>query len=230
MRKVIFWDFDDTLAYQEDGWTGCMAQAIKHLEPKTTITRSDIKPFLKNSYPWHYPEKSHTDIKTADEWWHRFGKVSLDAYLSLGVKQELAENAVARLREKFCCPSRYFLFEDTVPTLKKLKECGWEHYVLSNHVPELPKLIENFKIDYLLNDVFNSADIGYEKPNPKIFEYALGKVGRVDQIWMIGDNPVADIDGSKAMGLKSILVRKQHQTSAPFCKNLNEVVEILKNA
>lgn len=68
-------------------------------------------------------------------------------------------------------------------------------------------IISHLGLDNYLIDVINSAEVGFEKPNPKIFEVALGRAFRADDIWMIGDNYNADVWGAEQVGIKAILVR-----------------------
>jgi putative hydrolase of the HAD superfamily len=58
--------------------------------------------------------------------------------------------------------------------------------------------------------IYSSADIGYEKPNVKIYEKVLLGLSDVDSITMIGDNYNADIQGVKKAGIDAILVRKSN--------------------
>ena len=55
--------------------------------------------------------------------------------------------------------------------------------------------------------VLNSAATGFEKPHPRAFALALASAGQPRVAWMIGDNPVADVGGAVAAGLRAILVR-----------------------
>ncbi len=79
--------------------------------------------------------------------------------------------------------------------------------MLSNHVPELAELIEGLGLGELVGEVFTSAAIGYEKPHPEIFRHALRVCGSPGRVWMVGDNPVADVEGAEAVGVPAVLVR-----------------------
>ena len=39
--------------------------------------------------------------------------------------------------------------------------------------------------------------------------HAVQLAGNPEEVWMVGDNPVADVGGAEAVGIKAILVRKQ---------------------
>ena len=52
----------------------------------------------------------------------------------------------------------------------------------------------------------SAADIGYLKPHPRVFEYAVEQLGtRVEETIYVGDNPVADIAGAQGAGLRAVL-------------------------
>jgi putative hydrolase of the HAD superfamily len=99
------------------------------------------------------------------------------------------------------------VFQDTRPALQATASAGWRNVILSNHVPELPRLVSELGLDDLIERVFNSASIGYEKPNPEAFRHALRGCDDPAHRWMVGDNPVADVAGAQALGIPALLVR-----------------------
>ena len=79
--------------------------------------------------------------------------------------------------------------------------------ILSNHVPELPALVAALGLDDLVESIFTSAVIGYDKPHPEAFRHALRASGDPASRWMVGDNPVADVAGAEALGIPAVLIR-----------------------
>jgi len=52
----------------------------------------------------------------------------------------------------------------------------------------------------------SSADVGFLKPHPSIFEAALQCLGaRPDEAVFIGDNPEADVAGAQGVGIRAVL-------------------------
>lgn len=49
-----------------------------------------------------------------------------------------------------------------------------------------------------------SEEIGINKPNPKIFEYAVSETGAVAPFLMVGDNPATDVLGAMCAGWSAI--------------------------
>jgi len=58
----------------------------------------------------------------------------------------------------------------------------------------------------------SAADVGFLKPHPSIFEYALNCIGaKPNEVVFVGDNPVADIAGAQSAGMQAVL-RVTHPT------------------
>ena len=51
-----------------------------------------------------------------------------------------------------------------------------------------------------------SALVGWEKPHAEMFRHVLDRLGRPSHTWMVGDNPMADIEGARAAGIPALLV------------------------
>ena len=52
---------------------------------------------------------------------------------------------------------------------------------------------------------FSTRRTGYEKPHPQAFRNVLQSLEAPEALWMIGDNPNADIAGAAALGIPGIL-------------------------
>ena len=89
-----------------------------------------------------------------------------------------------------------------------------ENYVLSNNYPELTEVIERLGLKPYFREIFVSGRIGYEKPRPELFAYALERAGYPDVAYMVGDNPVADIQGANAAGMRTAFVHKDEPSEA----------------
>ncbi|MHB9025169.1 MAG: HAD family hydrolase [Armatimonadota bacterium] len=225
--KYLIWDFDGTLGYREGGmWTGTLLEILAEEAPELGVVAEQIRPFLQTCYPWHTPERPHPDLNTAKLWWEALHPVLSRALSGVGVAEERVPSLVEQFRPRYTDVSRWRLFSDTLPTLLQLSATGWRHILLSNHVPELPGIIEQLGLTHHLAAVFNSAQTGYEKPHPQAFRNVLAFAGKAEAIWMIGDNPNADIAGAEALGVPGILVRVPHPEARYFCEDLAQVVGI----
>lgn len=219
-EKVLLWDFDGTLAYREGRWSGTLMEILQTEEPGLAVDREQIHLQIRYGFPWNLPEEPHTEIRDGDEWWQRLLPLFRNTFVAVGVAEPRAAELATRVRDRYCDPQRWHLFADTVPVLEALAASGWTHVVLSNHVPELASLVSMLGIRSFFRAVHNSAWTGYEKPHPEAFRIVLRDLAPGAEVWMIGDNPVADVAGAQAVGIPAILVRSTAEDVPRQCPDL----------
>lgn len=225
--KYLIWDFDGTLGYRVGGWTGALIEVLRRFEPGVDITPEEIRPYIQSGYPWHAPEQSHLGIQTAAQWWDRLDPVFERAYERVGVDSARVTLLAKYVRQVFSESQYWCLFDDTLPVLGHLVSKDWTHIILSNHVPELGQIISDLGLTDIVSQIFNSAEIGYEKPHPQAFRIVLDALGRTEVVWMIGDNIKADVEGAQAVGLPAILVRKYHEDAVHFAEDLYQIEKVI---
>ena len=228
MEKAILWDFDGTLAYREGMWSGCLAEVLQEREPAAGITRDDVRPLVRSGFPWDTPDKAHPELDTPEAWWEVVEAMLVQACQRLGFSESKARAYARETHERYIDVAGFKLFDDTLPVLTNLKNGGWRHVILSNHVPELQSLVEGLRLADLVDDALSSAVTGYEKPNPKAFELGREAAGNPDELWMIGDNPDADVRGALSAGIPAILVRTEDKSIEPRATDLYEVEPLLE--
>jgi putative hydrolase of the HAD superfamily len=203
--KVLF-DFDGTLAHRPGMWSQCLVDVLHEVLPDNEIAVDDVRPYLRNGFPWHEPERSHPGLSAPDEWWDSLAPLFTSVYEAIGVPVKERELAVARVRSHYCDPAQFHVYPDCIDALMTLRRNGWELVILSNHVPELQSIVDGIGLGSLIDQVFSSALTGYEKPNPESYRIALGNA-RPKDCFMVGDNVEADVLGAERIGLSAILVR-----------------------
>ncbi|MBN1177404.1 MAG: HAD-IA family hydrolase [Dehalococcoidales bacterium] len=227
-KPTIIWDFDGTLVYFAS-WRIALMDALDEYEPGHGVDEEQIRPFLKDGFPWHRPDEPHTHLNTPEAWWTALEPFFIGAYRGVGLKHERSCEIAGQVRKHMCDPQRYTLYEDTMLTLATLKEKGWRHIILSNHMPELPDVIRSLGLTRYIDMCFTSAVIGYEKPNLQAFRIALEGADYPETVWMIGDNPVSDVKGATAAGIPAILVHNQPAADTRYyVENLLDVVKIIE--
>ena len=207
-KPVIFWDFDGTLVLTPK-WSTSLVKALDILYPGHDVTREQIRAFLQEGFPWHTPEKYHPELSSSEAWWSLVRPVLAGAVHKVGYGIEESEKVAKLAQEYILNPETYTPYDDALPVLQDLSEKGWRHYILSNNYPELPNVVSHQSFSDLITGCITSGLVGYEKPNPGIFEYAKDLAGRPEKVWMVGDNIVADVGGAEAVGIPAILVHTQ---------------------
>jgi len=227
--KHILWDFDGTLAHRDGMWGGTLIEILETEEPGLSVTRDDLRPYLQSGFPWHTPDIPHPHIRDATAWWQILLPVFERAFAALGLNASRAAELAAQVPTRFCCPEKWQLFDDTIPALTTLLEKGWSHAILSNHVPELPDIVNGLGVSDFFTDIHTSAAMGYEKPHEDAFRIALTAIPNPSHVWMVGDNPNADIRGAEQLGIPGVLVRRTDATVRHQCTGLMEVVDIIES-
>ncbi|MBM4461510.1 MAG: HAD-IA family hydrolase [Chloroflexi bacterium] len=233
-KKYLIWDFDGTLGYREGrSWAMVLIEVLDRQMPGHSYSADQLAPHLRTGFPWHMPERPHTYIISADQWWAEMTPVFVAAFDALGVgvaDPVLARNLARQIRPTYCNPDRWRLFDDTLPVLDELAARGWTHILLSNHVPELAIFMDAVDLSARIAAVFNSAIMGYEKPHPAAFRGVLEIVGDSRPVWMIGDNITADVFGAAAVGIPGVLVRRPDERAERFCADLWQVAALVEDA
>jgi putative hydrolase of the HAD superfamily len=226
--KTLIWDFDGTLGYRAGGMFGGALREIIHQEaPTLDVAVDQLRPYLRSGFPWHVPDRPHSEIVTSEQWWDVLDPVFERALRGVGLGADQACALAKRVRHVYPDPLRWRLYDDAISTLDQLSARGWTHVVLSNHVPELPRILYHLGLLPRLASVFNSADTGYEKPHPQAFRLVLEAIGSVTAAWMVGDSYEADVVGAESMGIRAILVRRHHADARRYCDELAQVLAIV---
>ncbi len=207
MLGTVWWDFDGTLAHRHGIWVTALLAALEEVAPGHPLTEERIRPFLTYGFPWHEPEVLHPDLDDPDAWWAHQAEVIRHAYIDAGLSMELAQRAAAHVRAAFLDPTMWALLPHAMEALELTRGAGLKNVIVSNHTPELPGILETLGLLGWIDHVVNSATVGAEKPNPRIFAVARSHSVPGGPIWMVGDNPVADIAGAAGVGVPGILVR-----------------------
>ena len=119
------------------------------------------------------------------------------------------------------------LFEGAISLLEKLK-VKYQLHIITNG-PELVQhnKINNSGLSSYFKNVFTSEKVGYKKPHPIIFEYALDQTNTLaNNSMMIGDSLEADILGALNIGMQAIHFNSHDEPihdHCPIVQNLDEI-------
>jgi putative hydrolase of the HAD superfamily len=225
---TLVWDFDGTLGYRLGGrWSGSLLEVLARAAPGAAVTAAQLQPYLQSGFPWLAPERPHPEIRSGDEWWAMLLPVFQAAFAGVGFEPAQARSLARQVRAVYTDVARWRLFDDALPALGALSSLGWSHVILSNHVPELGEIAAALGLAPYLDGIWNSAETGYEKPHPRAFQMVLEGLDGAGAVWMIGDDPQADIAGARSAGIPGILVRSAHPEARYACESLDQVAAIV---
>lgn len=91
--------------------------------------------------------------------------------------------------------------------LEKLRAAGRRLAVVSNAEGNVERDLLEAGFGGLLETVVDSHRVGVAKPDPRIFDIALGRLGvEADRCLYVGDVPAFDVAGALAAGIPPVLV------------------------
>ncbi|MFI9559148.1 HAD family hydrolase [Nonomuraea endophytica] len=102
-------------------------------------------------------------------------------------------------------------YPEVLGGLTRLKETGWKVAVVTNGMGPIQrdKLLFSGLRD-LLDGWAISGQEKIAKPDIRLFEIAAARAGaKLDGAWMIGNDPIKDIAGGRAAGLKTIWMNRR---------------------
>ncbi|HEY3982024.1 MAG TPA: HAD family hydrolase [Streptosporangiaceae bacterium] len=205
--RAVLWDFDGTLATRPGHWGACLVEVLDAREPGHGLTRGDLAPFLHTGFPWHDHDQPHPHLSDPDAWWQHIGHTLLGVLTSAKVPAVRAADHLRHFRGTYLDTARWSVYPDSAAALALVAAAGWRNVIVSNHAPELADLVSGLDLGAHVDEVITSARCGYEKPHPAIFDLARQAAGHPDTVWMVGDNPIADIAGAARAGIPGVLVR-----------------------
>jgi len=106
------------------------------------------------------------------------------------------------------------LFDDASPTLRELKGRGYHLGLVSNTPWGTPDYLwtgqlERFGLAPFFEVACFSSDVGFRKPDPRIFGAALEVLDvPASRAIFVGDEPEADIRGARSAGLRTVWVNR----------------------
>lgn len=91
------------------------------------------------------------------------------------------------------------------PLLAAVRERGQVGIVSNNLLEEQRGKLRQCGLDRFVDELVVSEEVGVSKPDPRIFQIALDRLGRrADEVVMVGDSWAADVIGARAAGIRAI--------------------------
>jgi putative hydrolase of the HAD superfamily len=132
------------------------------------------------------------------------------------------EQVIAAIHEMYLVTEKYWKLEpDTVETLNKLKDSGYQLGLITNASDawDVNNLIDNNNLRNFFTAIVISAEEGYRKPDRRIFERAAERMQLgFHQMAMVGDTLQADILGAKQCGMKTVWISRRAEDAREMLK------------
>jgi putative hydrolase of the HAD superfamily len=201
--RAVFFDVDFTLIYpgpslQGEGYEHFCRQHGVVVDPLLFRTAVALAaPILDEVKAHHYDAQVFIDYtRTIIE--------------HMGGSGPATEAAAREIYDEWAACRHFFLYDDVEPVLRQLAAAGLRIGLISNTQRPLDEFAAHFELQGLIGAAVSSAEHGYLKPHPSIFETALTALG-VDahEAVMVGDSVKHDIEGARRIGMRAVLVRRR---------------------
>lgn len=208
MIKAVFFDWSYTLAYGDPGREELYDRVLKELgyeiDSKALmrgIFAADSFVFKENLVSVLMGGSNEEKFRIA-ACYPRF--VFKEAGLEAG--DETIISILKTVMRDYREP-RYRLYDDTLPTLKALKERGLKIGLVTNASNDQLGALRETGLENYVDLVANAEEAGADKPQPPIFQLALKKAGTdASESIHVGDQYELDILGAKGVGITPVLV------------------------
>ncbi len=161
------------------------------------------------------------------QWWGAFLQEVLSRLNHEAEWQPLLDELYAA----FSNPEVWKLYPETLTTLEAVRDRSLRMAVISNWDRRLPEILDNLELTNWFDTITVSAIEGIEKPAPGIFRRTLERLGaEPGQTLHVGDSPLEDYDGSRAIGMTPVLIDRQGTFAENGYRrigNLDEVLDLL---
>lgn len=113
------------------------------------------------------------------------------------------------------CDGRRVPRDDVSETVIELKRRGYILGIIANTITEteIPDYLEEYGLTEYFTTVVLSSKVGIRKPNPEIYWEAARRVGvEPAKCVYVGDNPVRDVEGTRAAGYGMMILILEPET------------------
>lgn len=228
MTAAILFDLGNTLVsyYRRDQFSEILDRAIRHVSAELEA-RGIASVDHEAAYARAVAENREAeDLRVKP----MIGRLQRIFELSAADAKAHAEVLCRRFLEPIFACAR--VYEDTIATLERLKAQGYRTAIVSNLPWGSPvnlwrEELRRLELSPLVDAVVLCGDVGWRKPAPEIFLHALRclDASRERSIF-VGDDVEWDIEGSKAVGLRPVLIDRDNRHADYVGKRITDLREL----
>lgn len=227
---MVFFDAAGTLIKPArrvgDSYAAIAAKYGKSVTPTELFERFRVS--FDDAPPLAFPGAAAEEIQVLEKrWWKR---VVAQVFEPWGEFADF-DNYFDELFAYYAQPEAWLLYPEVEGTLAALKQRGVELAVISNFDSRLVRILDGLGIGKSFAEIFVSSAVGYAKPRPEIFNFALARLQlSAAQAIHIGDSESHDLNGANNAGLRALIVDRDPSRAngrAGYVASLGQIVDHL---
>jgi HAD superfamily hydrolase (TIGR01549 family) len=201
---ALLFDLDDTLVVFSGVTRPAWLKTCARFAPRTGLPADDLYERIR----------AHAQDYWSDPDRHRRGRLDLEQKRRELVAETLERagkndrRLAVELADHYSALQESLIdfFPDAEDTLNHLKDRGVRMALVTNGNAKMQRRkIDRFRLDHWFGHFFVEGELGYGKPDPRVFRSALAAL-RADpaETWCVGDNLEWDVGGAQACGIRGI--------------------------
>ena len=135
---------------------------------------------------------------------------------------------VQAVRDVALSPEWHVPYPEAEPTVRQLRSEGISTHIISGHVDYLPLIVRNLGWSDLFDTVTFTQEVGYQKPDVRVFRFALDRAGvHPDEAVYVGDSWELDYLAGMSAGMQSVWLNRARSPAPTPCLQIRDLAEIL---
>jgi putative hydrolase of the HAD superfamily len=222
--RAVFFDVDFTLIYPGPMFQG---SGYRRASERHGITVDEAR--YDAAVRAALAGLDHEQVVYHDEIFIRYTRRIIEG---MGGSGDRLEACAREMYLEWASCHHFHLYDDAEAVLRELVARNLKIGLISNSHRSLEAFQEHFNLQGLVAAAVSSAEHGYLKPHPSIFEAALSQagVGAHDAV-MVGDSFAHDVLGARRAGMRGILLHRGDgpvpDVDAPVIRSLADLPELV---
>ncbi len=230
MARALTLDFYNTLVFHRDG-RGRGAMLTEYLREHGLESDPWEHQVLYDVFAAHGIDYAPSQSPGEKQRYYERIAVHLFERLNVRAPPYVAKRHAPRLWE-ILGPQSLAVFPEVHRVLGALAETGLPLALVSNWQCGLEHFCTELGLAGAFQHILASAEVGAAKPDPAIFVEACQRLGFPPELIVhVGDDPVNDVEGGRAVGLQVVLVQREgasgRAVDAPTIPDLSHLHGIL---
>jgi putative hydrolase of the HAD superfamily len=170
--------------------------------------------------------RRHPELEHDDEIWFRFTERIVRG---MGGDGESAYDCAVEITRGWERHENFQLYDDALPALAALRTAGLLIGLVSNSARDVHEFARHHRLE--IDAGISSFHHGKTKPHASIFRAVLDLLGVAPaEAAMVGDTIADDVEGARALGMRAILLDREHRHPAfePRIESLRELPGLLE--
>ena len=222
--RAVFFDVDFTLIYP-----GPMFQGVGYREAcerhGIVVDEGRYDAAVRDALS----RLDHEQVVYDDEIFIRYTRHIIEG---MGGSGDRVDACAREMYDEWASCHHFHLYDEAEAVLRELAARQLKIGLISNSHRSLDDFVEHFRLHGLVVAAVSSAEHGYLKPHPSIFEAALAQAGvEAREALMVGDSLAHDVRGARAVGMRGVLLHRGEgplpDVDVPVIRNLTDLPPLL---